>query len=133
MKHRTETYDSTYIFSAEQQEEVKKIQQKYSSPDQNKKDLSAEEEKMERLRKLDKSVTNCGTIAALIDGAIGAIVHGIGIALVQRKDIFMLGSVIAVGGLTLFLLAYPVYSYVAKRQRQRVEPEILKLCKELLK
>lgn len=133
MKHQTEAYTSTYVFSAEQQREVKQIYQRYLPQEKGKRTPSAEDEKLERLRRLDRSVTKYGAVAALLDGAIGAAVHGTGISLVQGKDLFVPGSAIAVVGLVLFLLAYPVYSYAAKKRRQKVEPEILKLCKELMK
>lgn len=41
----------TYTYSAAEQEEVKKIRQKYLRPEEN---------KMEQLRKLDESVTKRG-------------------------------------------------------------------------
>ncbi|MGM9608338.1 MAG: hypothetical protein ACI3XJ_12620 [Oscillospiraceae bacterium] len=133
MKHRTETYDSTYVFSAEQQKEVKEIYQRYLPQEEGKGTPSAEEEKLERLRKLDHSVTRYASTAALLDGVIGAAVHGAGISLVQGKDLFVSGTVIAVVGLILFLLAYPIYSCAAKKRRRKVEAEIIKLCEELMK
>ena len=50
-----ETFNYTY--SASQQEEIKKIREKYSAPEK-------QEDKMEQLRRLDKSVTKPGTDAA---------------------------------------------------------------------
>ena len=48
MEEKNETF--TYTYSSAQQEEVKRIRDKYAPPTQ-------EEDKLERLRKLDKSVT----------------------------------------------------------------------------
>ena len=56
MEEKNETF--TYTYSSAQQEEVKRIRDKYAPPTQ-------EEDKLERLRKLDKSVTKPGLIAAL--------------------------------------------------------------------
>ena len=53
MEEKKETFNYTY--SATQQEEIKKIREKYVRP-------TPEEDKMERLRRLDASVTRPGTI-----------------------------------------------------------------------
>lgn len=131
MERKTGAYNATYVFSTDQQEEVKKIYQKYSS--RERKPLSEEEEKMEQLRRLDRSVTRAGTNAALLTGTCGAVVHGIGIALVQGVTMFVLGTGIAIVGLMLFLASYPAYCFVVKKKRRKVEAQILKLCKELMK
>lgn len=133
MNRKGEVYDSTYVFSSDQQAEVQKIYQKYSPQKEDKKVRSEEEEKMERLRKLDKSVTRAGTFAGVWAGLCGAIIHGIGIALIQGETLFALGTVIAIIGLALFLAAYPICSFAAKKQRCKVEAQILELCKELMK
>lgn len=133
MTRKGETYDSTYVFSSDQQEEVKKIYQKYAPREAGKKMLSEEEEKMERLRKLDRSVTRAGAIAALASGLCGGVIHGIGTALIQDETTFALGTVIAVIGLALFLASYPACCFAGKKQRSKVEAEIRKLCKELMK
>lgn len=133
MEHKGGTYDSTYVFSTDRQEEVKKIYQKYSLQTGSKKTPSEEDEKMELLRKLDKSVTRAGAIAAILTGICGAVVHGIGTALIQEETMFALGTVIAIAGLLLFLVSYPIFCIVVKKRRQKVEAQILALCKELMK
>lgn len=130
MEKKTGAYNATYVFSTEQQE-VKRIYQKYSSWER--KPLSEEEEKMAQLRRLDRSVTRAGTIAAILTGIGGAAVHGIGIAMVQGAAMFALGTVVAIVGLALFLVSYPVFCAVEKKRRRKVEVQILKLCKELMK
>ena len=59
-----QTFFITYTYSARQQEEVKKIREKY---------LPAEEDKMEQLRRLDESAVRPGTVASIILGVIGAL------------------------------------------------------------
>ena len=66
-----------YTYSAPQQEEIKRIRQKY---------LPKEEDKMEQLRRLDQSAAQKGTAAALIAGILGGsgaghryeLLHGLG-------------------------------------------------------
>lgn len=67
MEEKNKTF--TYTYSAAQQEEVKRIREKYAPPTQ-------EEDKMERLRRLDASVTRPGMIAALVIGIIKHIDFG---------------------------------------------------------
>ena len=59
----------TYTYSAKQQEEVQRIRKKYLPP---------EEDKMEQLRRLDRSSTRKGTIVSIIVGAAGCLLLGVG-------------------------------------------------------
>ncbi|MCI6908676.1 MAG: hypothetical protein SOX31_11080 [Eubacteriales bacterium] len=133
MVHTNRTYDSTYVYSADMQEEVRKIYQKYSPQEERRKAPSEEEEKMEQLRRLDRSVTRAGAAAAWITGLCGAGVHGIGTALIRSETMFVPGTVAAIAGVALFLAAFPVYGAAVKKRRRRVEAQILKLCRELMK
>lgn len=63
LKDHAQSFDSTYVFSSEQQQEVKKLYQKYVSQT----DISpspTEKEKLTHLRTLDRSVTRFGLLAA---------------------------------------------------------------------
>lgn len=124
MENKPETYDCTYTFSTEQQNEIKKIRSKY---------LPLEEDKMEQLRKLDKSTAIPGTAAAFLTGMISLAIHGVGSAMVKTGTLFIPGTVLAFAGLLGLLSAYPIYHYVTKKQRAKAAPDILKLCDELLK
>ena len=116
----------SYTYSAKQQEEIKKIREKY---------LSKEADKMEQLRRLDESVTRKGTGVSLIVGTIGALVMGFGMSccMVWSDKLFVLGIVIGVVGIALICAAYPVYSYVMKKERAKIAPEIIRLTDELMK
>ena len=43
------------------------------------------------------------------------------------------GIVVGVLGLVMVALAYPLYNWVLRKERQRIAPEILRLSDELLK
>lgn len=133
MEQKETDYDSIYVFSAEQQEEIKRIYRKYLPPDEKRKKPPEEEEKLTQLRKLDNSVTKAGTITALLNGLCGAVLHGAGTTLIRDETMFAPGTAIAMAGLAIFLASYPVYCFVAKKQRRRVESQILTLCDELMK
>ena len=59
----------TYTYSARQQEEVRRILQKYTP---------LQEDKMELLRRLDKSAQQPGTIAGIALGVCGTLMLGLG-------------------------------------------------------
>lgn len=124
MENRDETFHYTY--SAQQQDEVKRIRKKYIPP---------EEDKMERLRRLDRSVTQKGTVISLVLGVIGALLMGIGMSctMVWQGSWFIPGIVIGLVGIAIVALAYPVYNRIVKKERERIAPEILRLTDELLK
>ena len=130
LKMSNKTFNYTY--SASQQEEIKKIRDKYSA---SAKDPDDREVKMEQLRRLDKSVTKPGTIAALIVGIISVLVMGTGMSMcmVGSSDMFIPGIVIGVVGILGVIAAYPLYNAVTKRRRKKLAPEIIRLSDELMK
>lgn len=126
METKSETYNCTYVFSADQQNEVRKILEKY---------LPHDEDKMEQLRKLDRSVARPGIIVSLILGIIGGTLHGIGIrfVLTDAGSISIVGVITAIIGLLIICSAYPVYRIITKNLRRKVTPQIISLCQELLR
>lgn len=123
MSEKKDTFQFSY--SAKQQEEIRKIREKYTPK---------EESKMERLRKLDESATRPGTIAAVTLGVIGALLLGVGMSctMVWDTSLFIPGVIIGITGIALGIAAYPVYSRVTKKRREKLAPEILRLTDELL-
>lgn len=123
-----------YTYSAKEQDEIKRIRQKYQSE---------EEDSMTRLRKLDASATSKATVIALVLGVGGALILGMGMSLIMTDLAVLLGMTgmtnIIVGiitgvlGIILAALAYPVYRKVFKREREKIAPEILRLTDELMK
>lgn len=129
-----ETFRFTY--SAKEQEEVKAIRKKYTAPEEK-------EDKMAQLRRLDASVTQKATAAALVFGIIGALLLGFGMSLAMTELSAILGALrsmamlvgIAVGiiGVVLMCLAYPIYNRIVKKERKKIAPEIIRLTDELMK
>ncbi len=116
----------SYTYSARQQEEIKRIRDRYLPP---------EEDKMEQLRRLDQSVTFKGTIVSIIVGIAGTLMLGIGMCctMVWEGVWFIPGIVIGVLGIGVLALAHPVFTVITKKERDRIAPEILKLTEELMK
>ncbi len=114
-----------YTYSAKEQEEIKKIREKYAPK---------EADKMEQLRRLDKSVTEKGTTVSLIVGIVGALILGIGMSCCMVwTEFFIIGIVVGVIGIAMVSLAYPLYNLVTKKEREKIAPEIIRLTDELMK
>lgn len=124
MENNNETFQYTY--SAKEQEELKKIRQKYMPKEPN---------KMEQLRKLDHQVTQRGTAASIAVGIIGSLLLGIGMccAMVWMGVWFIPGIIIGIVGIAVVALAYPLYKHIIKKEREKIAPEIIRLTDELMK
>ncbi len=123
MDNNNNTFEYTY--SAPQQEEIKKIRQKYLPQNQT---IS----KIEQLRQLDKSAEKPGRFLSIIIGILGTLMLGIGMSCTMVYiDLFVEGIVIGVIGIGIILTAYPIYKAVTKRKRKKIAPQILKLTEEL--
>ena len=122
--HQEEMFEYTY--SAQRQEELKRIRSRY---------LPKEEDKMEQLRRMDQSVTKKGTALSLALGVIGALVMGTGMSccMVWGDALFVPGIVIGIIGMALVAAAYPVYKNVTEKEREKIAPEILRLSEELMR
>ncbi len=129
MENNQEKEIFKYNYSAKEQEELKKIREKY---------LPKEENKMEQLRKLDSGVAKKGTALSIVIGVIGALILGVGMCCCMvwgeiHVVIFIAGIFIGLIGMAIASLAYPVYSIITKKEREKVAPEIMRLTEELMK
>ncbi len=125
-----------YTYSAKEQEEIKNIRKKYAAPEEG-------EDKMERLRRLDRGVSNKAAKRSLMIGIVGALIMGIGMSLILSdfgkilgayQDMALwIGIPVGIAGIMSVCLAYPVYNRVVKKERAKIAPEILRLTEELMK
>ncbi|MGN1097477.1 MAG: hypothetical protein ACI4SS_01115 [Clostridia bacterium] len=124
MEDKKETF--TYTYSAQQREEINQIRQKY---------MPREEDKMEQLRRLDQSVTMPGMVVSLAVGIISTLILGFGMCCVLEwaDRYFVFGIVIGIVGIAGISAAYPLYTHITKKQREKLAPEIMRLSDELLK
>lgn len=116
----------SYTYSAKQQEEIKRIREKY---------VPKQADKMEQLRCLDASVTRKGTIASLVVGIVGALVMGFGMSccMVWTDTLLVVGIIFGVIGIAAVSVAYPLYDHITKKEREKIAPEIIRLTDELMK
>lgn len=134
MQTQNEKDSFRFTYSAKEQEELKKIRQKYQPQEEN---------KMDKLRKLDASVTQKATMVSLMLGIIGALIMGTGMSLamselgerlgLQGTMGMVISIIVGIVGMLLMCLAYPVYNRIVKKEREKIAPEILRLTEELMK
>jgi hypothetical protein len=135
--HNSNQNGFRFSYSAKEQEEIKKIREKYTLSE------NKEDDKMALLRRLDKGVTQKAQAVSLVFGVLGALILGFGMSLImselstalglQGAAPLVLGVIFGVIGGTLAALAYPAYNLVIKHERKRVAPKILSLTEELMK
>ena len=126
MANEQNTQKFTYTYSAKEQEEVKRIREKY---------IPKEESKTERLRKLDEQVNRRATVSSLCLGIGGALVLGLGMCctMVWSGIWFIPGIFLGILGMIMCAFAYPIYNKVLTREKAKVAEEILKLSEEILR
>ena len=122
MQKLNETF--TYTYSPKQQEEIEKIRRKYLPPEEN---------KMEQLRRLNRSATKKGTRVSIAVGVVSALLMGVGMccSMVWMGNLFIPGIILGLLGIALVAAAHPVYQRVTKKEREKLAPRILQLTQEL--
>lgn len=111
-----------YTYSAKQQAELENIRKKY---------LPEEETKMDKLRRLDKSVTRQGTMISIIIGVAGTLIMGLGMCMCLEWQQFVLGIILGILGIAILAAAYPVFNEITQKQKEKIAPEILRLTEEI--
>lgn len=113
-----------YHYSSKEQEEIRKIREKYLAPEEN---------RLEQLRKLDAGAAKPGFIVSIIVGTLGTLLLGVGMCctMVWAEHFFVLGIVIGLAGIAGVIAACPLYKWITKKQREKLAPEILRLTEEL--
>ena len=119
----------TYTYSAKEREEIKRIRDKYAPP-------TKEETSMEQLRRLDASATTGASVVSMSVGILGSLLLGIGMCCTMLpgwQRYYIPGIVVGIVGILGVISAYPIYTRMVKRKRERLAPEILRLSDELMK
>ena len=115
-----------YNYSAARNKEIESIRRKY---------VPHEESRLERLKRLDRCVQTAGTLESLCIGVIGALIFGIGLcfALDVLAGAAWLTALFMIGGVFLMIPAYPLYKRIARKKREELTPEILRLSEEMMR
>ena len=115
----------TYQYSAEKNREVEKIRSKY---------LPKEENKFERLKKLDRKAQSAGVMESLCVGIFGSLVFGVGmcIGLGAINGERWLAVVLGIVGTLIMIPAHSVYKKISSKVKAELAPEILALSEEIV-
>ena len=114
----------TYIYSAERQSEIDAIRKKYLPQ-------AEQESKLEKLRKLDASLTTTALIVSMAVGIASALVFGAGMCCFLVWGLWVLGALLCVAGVIGMLVAPVIFRRLVEKRRQQIAPEILRLTEEL--
>ena len=127
MDNKNTSTNFEYTYSSKQQAEIDEIRRKYLL------EKPKEEDKLEKLHRLDKSAEQKGTMISIIMGVVFTLIFGLGICCVLEWEMFLIGTVSGFIGVAGIIAAYPVYKKVTEIQRAKIAPEILRLTDELKK
>ena len=115
----------SYNYSAARNKEVESIRKKY---------MPSEENKLDTLKKLDLRVQSAGMIEGLSLGIVGALVFGIGMCFFL--DVFAgaawTSALFMIIGTLIMIPAYPIYRRIARKTKEALAPEILRLSEEIM-
>lgn len=118
--------DFHYTYSAKEQEEIRAIQRKYDP-------RRPEENKLEQIRRLDRSVGRPGKVVAALLGIIGVLVFGTGMCLVMVWEKMAAGVLVGLFGLAILAIIYPIKNAIDKKRQAEFAPTILQLTEDLKK
>lgn len=115
----------SYTYSAKQQDEVKKIYERYAAK-------GKDENKMDKLIRLDKKANMWGNIASIVLGTLGALTFGIGMCFGLVWNGSIMGIIFGIVGTVIAGGAFFIGKLINTHIKKKVTPEILALCKELM-
>ncbi len=116
-----------YVYTAPTKEERKEISAIRSQYVEEKAD-----DKLTRLRKLDKRVKNVANCVGLVVGIVGCLTFGLGMSLVLVWQNWLWGGLASALGGGVMTAAYPLYKAALKRGKEKYGEEILRISDELL-
>ena len=116
-----------YTYSApteQERKEIESIKNQYSkSPNQN---------KLDRLRHLDKKVKNIPMVISLLLGIVGTLIFGLGLSMVLEFNLLAWGVIVSLVGLIPTISAYFAYNKIFSYLKEKHSQEILELSDDLL-
>ena len=118
-----------YKYSAptmEERREIDSIRSQYLPKD---KSLT----KIDQLRYLDNKVKSIPLIYSLSFGIVGILTFGLGLTFfLEWVNYWYAGIPISIVGVVLMLLAYPIFTKLTKRYKEKYGKQIIELSNELL-
>lgn len=120
MQETNETF--TYTYSAQQQEELRRLRDRYLPP---------AETSLDQLRRLERGVTRKGTLVSVAAGTAGALLLGLGMCCTMVwSGLFVPGVAVGLAGIAAMAAALPLYNRVTRRERQKLAPLVRELTRD---
>ena len=111
--------------SSEERKEIESIKKSYLPK-------TDEENKLELLRKLDYKVKSIPVLFSLVLGIIGALIFGLGMAMILEWNIILWGVLVCSLGVFPMSFAYPLNLKLSKKMTDKYAQKIINLSDELL-
>lgn len=121
-------YKFNYSYSApneSERREIESIKKQYIS-------APKKEDKLERLRDLNKRVMQPPLIISLTIGIVGTLVMGVGLTMVLEWNIVAWGVMTGILGAAIAASAYPIYKAILNRNKRKYGKRIIELSDDLL-
>lgn len=118
----------TYDYSAptkDERREIEDIRRRYGGG-------KTEEDKLTKLRNLDKKVKNLPTAISLSLGIGGTLIFGLGLAMVLEWKMLLFGVIVMIIGCVPAAFANAAYNILLEKNKRKYGEEILRLSDELL-
>lgn len=118
----------TYDYSApskDERREIEDIRRRYGGE-------KSKEDKLTKLRNLDKRVKNLPVAASLSLGIGGTLIFGLGLTMVLEWKMLLFGVIVMLIGCVPAALANAAYNILLDKNKRKYSDEILRLSEELL-
>ena len=114
----------TYHYSSKQSSEAQRIRRRYLP----------NEDKLEKLKKLDYKAQSAGAAESIGIGVIGLLIFGVGLCfgLGVFGGAWWLSIPLGILGIIIMLPAYYVYRRISEKTKAALTPEILRLSDEII-
>lgn len=120
MQETNETF--IYTYSAQQQEELRRLRDRYLPP---------AETPLDQLLRLERGVTRKGTLVSVAAGTAGALLLGLGMCCTMVwSGLFVPGVAVGLAGIAAMAAALPLYNRVTRRERQKLAPLVRELTRD---
>lgn len=111
-----------YSYSADKQEEIEKLKEKYTF---------SQDDRLDKMKALDAATEKSARKVPVIMGSCGLVLLAFGMCASLALDIkalFIAGIAVGVIGIALMAAALPLYNKRIVEERKRVSPEMLRLA-----
>lgn len=118
----------TYSYSVpteNEKKEIEEIKRRYQNE-------TKEESDFTKLKKLDNKVKKLPSIISLTLGIVGILIFGLGLTMILEWKLLVWGIIVTLVGCIPTVIAYPVYSFIFKLNKEKYGDEIIALSEKLL-